>query len=346
VAGPGLVADVMDDRVFQTRFDDHPGPGRRSLDDLPELGFSHRTHQRVVVLQEVGQDRVCGTAAVEVRPDGQDDENSLAGLDRLDERLDEAAPFRVVVALREDLLELVYHQQQTHLVGLVEQDLLDGQAERAGVLPQLPGQRDRRKARQRRYAQGHLLDRVRTRRHDHRLPACAAGQGTPHKAGSSPARTTDDLPLPDGPMTPRNWASANLATRLATSSSRPKKNLASSGWKAARPLYGHGTSAGGGAHRVDRRRPRPGPVPWPSLLHRDQQVQLDQLLAHEVVLAALQAELFGLSIANVDQGVADLAEHPTELLERRPKLRKPLRQRRLDVRRGCIQGQLHPADGA
>jgi hypothetical protein len=34
-----LVADVMDDHVFQTRFDDHPRPGRRSLDDLPELGF-------------------------------------------------------------------------------------------------------------------------------------------------------------------------------------------------------------------------------------------------------------------------------------------------------------------
>jgi hypothetical protein len=63
------------------------------------------------------------------------------------------------------------------------------------------------------------------------------------------------------------------------------------------------------------------------------------------VLAALQAKLLGLSIANVDQGVADLAEHPTELLERRPKLRKPLRQRRLDVRRGCLQGHLHPADG-
>ena len=64
----------------------------------------------------------------------------------------------------------------------------------------------------------------------------------PQIAGTSPARTTDDLPLPDGPTTARNADPASRSARFSTSSSRPKKNSASWGWKASSPLYGVPTS--------------------------------------------------------------------------------------------------------
>ena len=54
----------------------------------------------------------------------------------------------------------------------------------------------------------------------------------------SPARTTDDLPLPDGPITNSTRSRSSRATSSATSLSRPKNRSASSGWNAARPRYG------------------------------------------------------------------------------------------------------------
>ena len=62
-------------------------------------------------------------------------------------------------------------------------------------------------------------------------------------AGSRPARTTDDLPLPDGPTTPSSGAPTSRATSSATSRSRPKKYGASSASNDARPLKGHTTGA-------------------------------------------------------------------------------------------------------
>ena len=56
--------------------------------------------------------------------------------------------------------------------------------------------------------------------------------------GTSPARSKEDLPEPDGPTTvigtPVGAAVASL-TRRAVRSSRPKNQAASSGWKLARP---------------------------------------------------------------------------------------------------------------
>ena len=64
--------------------------------------------------------------------------------------------------------------------------------------------------------------------------------------GTSPATTTDDLPLPDGPNTPRNRTPcvARTSPRRALTNqpvrfSRPKKNFASSGRNASKPRYGH-----------------------------------------------------------------------------------------------------------
>ena len=72
------------------------------------------------------------------------------------------------------------------------------------------------------------------------------GRTPPASAGSSPALTTDDLPLPDGPTTANSDAPTRCATSSATSSSRPKKYSASSRSNAARPLYGQRIDAGAG----------------------------------------------------------------------------------------------------
>ena len=70
-----------------------------------------------------------------------------------------------------------------------------------------------------------------------------------------PARTTDDLPLPDGPTTPSSGEPTSRATSSATSRSRPKNTWASSHSKLARPLNGHSTgscSPPPGAYRLAR----------------------------------------------------------------------------------------------
>ena len=71
------------------------------------------------------------------------------------------------------------------------------------------------------------------------------GSTPPASAGSSPAWTTDDLPLPDGPMTPSIGAPTSRATSCATSCSRPKKYGASATSNDASPLNGHTTGSPG-----------------------------------------------------------------------------------------------------
>ena len=58
-------------------------------------------------------------------------------------------------------------------------------------------------------------------RRQHGVPPLAAGQHAGTKAATRPARTSDDLPLPDAPTTARR-ASTNLATSRATRRSRPR----------------------------------------------------------------------------------------------------------------------------
>ena len=69
---------------------------------------------------------------------------------------------------------------------------------------------------------------------------CLLPGSTPRaSAGSRPACTTDDFPLPDGPMTPSIGAPTSRATSCATSCSRPKKYGASATSNEASPLNGH-----------------------------------------------------------------------------------------------------------
>jgi hypothetical protein len=70
--------------------------------------------------------------------------------------------------------------------------------------------------------------------------ACRVARAPFLIAGTIPARTTDDLPLPLGPTTAKNLdpgpTSFNRATRRCASSRRPKKSRASASVKARRPL--------------------------------------------------------------------------------------------------------------
>ena len=72
------------------------------------------------------------------------------------------------------------------------------------------------------------------------------GSTPPASAGSSPARTADDLPLPDGPITASNGEPTSRATSSATNRSRPKKYSAWSASNVASPGNGQ-TAASGGA---------------------------------------------------------------------------------------------------
>ena len=79
-------------------------------------------------------------------------------------------------------------------------------------------------------------------------------------AGRSPARTTDDLPLPLGPTTARNRVVPRRFTSCSRSSSRPKKSSASASSNARNPLYGFATIAPAPAPRG---RPRRAPAGTP-----------------------------------------------------------------------------------
>ena len=73
------------------------------------------------------------------------------------------------------------------------------------------------------------------------LHSSLPGKTPPASAGSRPARTTEDLPLPDGPTTPSSDVPTSRATSSATSRSRPKKYSASATSNGASPLKGHTT---------------------------------------------------------------------------------------------------------
>ena len=69
----------------------------------------------------------------------------------------------------------------------------------------------------------------------------------PPSAGSRPASTSDDLPLPEGPSTARKGCSVRRSTSRTTSASRPKKNARSSAPKGDRPRNGWRPSYAGGS---------------------------------------------------------------------------------------------------
>ena len=107
------------------------------------------------------------------------------------------------------------------------------------------------------------------RAHDLDRPAVAPREGATRSAGTRPARTSDDLPLPDGPRTARKRLAFSCSRMAWTSPSRPKKRSACASSNVWRPRYGQASSRGderdcrskGDAlDRVDERLHRPGVI--------------------------------------------------------------------------------------
>ena len=75
-----------------------------------------------------------------------------------------------------------------------------------------------------------------------RTSAADPGSAPARRRGTRPARTTDDLPDPDGPRTTRHrhggGSPASRSSIRSTRRSRPKKSSASASWNARSPLYG------------------------------------------------------------------------------------------------------------
>ena len=71
----------------------------------------------------------------------------------------------------------------------------------------------------------------------------------PASAGRRPARTAEDLPLPEGPTTASSVEPIRRATSSATRRSRPKKYSACAASKGARPRNGQisGSERAGGS---------------------------------------------------------------------------------------------------
>src|SRR4029077_13054384 len=65
-----------------------------------------------------------------------------------------------------------------------------------------------------------------------------SGKAPARILGINPARTTDDLPLPEGPRTAKKRVDFNFSTKRWISPLRPKKYSACSSLKVCRPRYG------------------------------------------------------------------------------------------------------------
>ena len=65
------------------------------------------------------------------------------------------------------------------------------------------------------------------------LTLTGGGTGGDSRAGTSPAKTTEDLPLPEGPITANNRRALILRQSSADSVSRPKNRSASASVQAA-----------------------------------------------------------------------------------------------------------------
>ena len=143
-------------------------------------------------------------------------------------------------------------------------------------------------------------------------------------AGTRPARTSDDFPLPDAPDTARKPERAIRASAAAMSASRPKNSSSSSTPNGCSPRYGQATLATAGAS------PRSSASSWRST-PSSSSVELSAGFHAEFVgepLAGLadRGERVRLPAAPVERGGE---QHPASLPERR------LAHESLGVRDGC-----------
>ena len=113
-----LALDVVDERVGQLRLDPQAHPGGGQLDGAAQLRGLHRPDQHVVRAQELGERRVRGEAAVEVRAQRDHDDGSAVGIGgRAGEDGCEGGALGLGSAGGEELLELVDGEEEPPVRG-------------------------------------------------------------------------------------------------------------------------------------------------------------------------------------------------------------------------------------
>jgi hypothetical protein len=211
-----LRGDVGDQPCHQ-RVLQRDSPACGGFDDgAAKLLGVHRPDERLRAVQRVEQFAVACAVAVEVGAHPDDDSGGAGGVGQGPHE----PPAVCLRAGREDLLELVDHEQQ--VVG----DLAQQHAQVLRIGGEFGADVDR----------GPLVGECRRQLGD-RVRAGSETKCLPHWA-ARPARNREDLPAPDAPNTPTNGRSRTSASNLPTSASRPKNLSASVTWYAASPTYG------------------------------------------------------------------------------------------------------------
>ena len=205
--GGRLALDLAQQQVHQPGLDDQPGLAGRSLDRGPEVVLAHRAEQVEAALDEAAERRVRRRGRPSGRPGARRRRRASPGAPRArDDPVQERRARSRVVAEREDLLALVDDE------------------DRATV---------------RRTPAGQRVERV------GRPGVMTSTCVTPRGAGvaATPARTSDDFPVPEGPTTARTPVARSRSRQAAMSRSRPKNASASATSYALSPGYGERSDA-------------------------------------------------------------------------------------------------------
>ena len=230
--------DVGDDLVDDPRLERRPGPSRRELDRPAQLDVGHRPDQHVVAGHQLGQRRERRAVLQVVGTDG-DDDHGVGPTSGSGEAIDVLELRSVVEARREQLFELIDEQQ----VATVE-----------WWLPSIPARRRGRSRRARAF--GVSIDV--------RQPP-SAGSTPAASAGSSPARTSEDLPQPDAPTTVSTPATGEPGDELGDQSLTPEEVVGVAGLEGRQSLVRVAAHSGQGPRR--RRCPSRGGVRPPLFEH-------------------------------------------------------------------------------
>ena len=153
---------------------------------------------------------------------------------------------------REDLLELVHHQDE---LGEREEGRDPSHPADLAILIEQVEESRGRVRRDPKQCRLELVDRMLPGQHVRDEDSLRAPIAPPRIAGTSPALTTDDLPPPLGPTSARTHVNPCRPRQVSTtkrvvSSPRPKKSWASASVNALSPLNGLRTSASRGAAMV------------------------------------------------------------------------------------------------
>ena len=110
--GAGAIGDVGDDVGEEARLEPHAGPLGGTVDRPFQVGRPHRRDDLGAVAQQLPEGAVAKRTVVEVGPEREHDaQRAVRVLDRTDQGIEERLRRRRA-RLREQLLELVDHEQQ------------------------------------------------------------------------------------------------------------------------------------------------------------------------------------------------------------------------------------------